>query len=260
MSLVKELPPDGGPLARPTAASFWRTLAAGALGGGLAGLLVGGVLGRLVMRVLAVTSPSTARGQMTDDLARVGEISLRGTVTLFVTTIALGAIAGLIYLWVRRVLPPSRRARSGLFALFTGSIGGAFFVHDHPSFDFSALRPEWLAVVTFVAIPAGFGLLAPAVVDRLEAPGGWARRAPVWLVLVAGAAALHATLVFVALPLAAAFGLSRSEAVLRAWRSDAVTAAGRILFVLLVVWGLYGITADVVSIATDTPSTWPLHP
>jgi hypothetical protein len=254
MALVKDRsagPGRGG--TRPAALAFWRTLAAGSIGGGLVGLLIGGVLGRLLMRLLAVTSPESAHGRLTDDIQPVGQVSLGGTLQLFVTTIALGAIAGLVYLWVRRVLPPSGWGRRGLFALFVGSVGGAFLVHDHPSFDYSVLQPEWLAVVSFVAVPSLFGLLAPSVVDRLE--GGWARRAPAWLVLGLGAAALNLALVVVALPVVAAFGLSRSEAAVRFWRSDAVTVAGRVLFVLMVAWGLYGITADVISIATDTPSS-----
>ena len=238
---------------RPTASAFWRTLAAGAVGGGLVGLLVGGVLGRLLMRLLAVTSPEWTEGRLTDDIQPVGQISLGGTLTLFATTIALGAIAGLVYLWVRRVLPPSRWGRRGLFALFVGSIGGAFLVHDHPSFDFSVLQPEWLAVVSFVAVPTLYGFIAPSVIDRLE--GGWARRAPVWLVLGLGAAALYLGLVVVALPAVVAFGLSRSETAVRIWRSHAVTVAGRGLFVLMVAWGLYGVTTDVISIATNVPSS-----
>ncbi len=243
-----------------TALSFACTLAAGAVGGGLVGLIVGGVLGRLIMRLLAVTSPESVQGRMTDDIQPVGQISLAGTLQLCITTVALGAIAGLIYLWVRRVLPPSRRARSGLFALFVGSIGGAFLVHDHPSFDYSVLRPEWLAVVSFVAIPTLFGFLAPSMIDRLEAPGGWAHRGPAWLVIGAGVAVLNLALVVVALPVAAAFGIRLSASAVRFWRSDAVTVAGRVLFVLMVAWGCYGIAADVISIATNTPSPAPFHP
>lgn len=261
MAVVEERPSGGGrPVASSTAPAFWRTLAAGAVGGGLVGLLTGGVLGRLLMRLLAVTSPEHVRGRMTDDIQPVGQISLGGTLQLFVTTVALGAIAGLIYLWVRRVLPPSSRGRSLLYASFTGSIGGAFLVHDHPSFDYSVLQPEWLAVLSFVAIPTLFGLLAPAVVDRLGTPGGWARRGPVWLVMGLGAAALNLALVVVAVPVAVAAGISRSETALRLWRSHAVTVAGRVLFVVLVAWGIYGIITDVVSIATNTPSSAPFTP
>ncbi|GAA4288373.1 hypothetical protein [Georgenia daeguensis] len=259
MALVKDRSAGPGREGtRPAALAFWRTLAAGAVGGGLVGLLVGGVLGRLLMRLLAVTSPESAQGRLTDDIQPVGQISLGGTLQLLVTTVALGAIAGLVYLWVRRVLPPSGRGRRGLFALFVGTVGGAFLVHDHSSFDYSVLQPEWLAVVSFVTVPTLFGLLAPSVVDRLE--DGWARRAPAWLVLGLGAVALNLALVVVALPVVIAFGLSRSETAVRFWRSHAVTVAGRVLFVLMVAWGLYGITADVVSIATDVPSRAPFTP
>lgn len=261
MAVVEERPADGGRFTtRPTVLEFWRTLAVGAIGGGFVGLLTGGVLGRLLMRLLAVTSPKHVAGRMTDDIQPVGEITLGGTVNLFVTTIALGAIAGLVYLWVRRVLPPSRRGRAALFALFVGSIGGAFLVHDHPSFDYSALKPEWLAVLSFVAIPTLFGLLAPRVIDRLESPDGWAGRVPAWTVIAVGAAVLNIALVVVAVPVLVAFGISRSEVALRFWRSDAVTVAGRVLFVLMVAWGLYGITTDIVSIVTNMPSSAPFTP
>lgn len=247
------------PQTRP-ATSFWRTVTAGAVGGGLVGLLTGGVLGRLLMRLLTVTSPSSARGRFTDDLAPVGRISVDGTLVLFATTITLGAIAGLVYLWVRRVLPATPRTRAWLFALFTGSIGGAILVHDHPSFDYSVLKPEWLSVMSFIAIPTLFGLVVPAVVDRLDAAGGWTHRGPVAAWAVAGAAVLNLALLVVAFPVAVAFGISRSPALTGLWRSRAVTVAGRVLFVVLVAWGLYGIAADVASIATDTPSGAPLSP
>jgi hypothetical protein len=261
MAVVEERSSDDGRLAaRPTVPAFWRTVAAGAIGGGLVGLLTGGVLGRILMRVLAVTSPKHLEDRLTDDMQPVGQISLGGTLQLFVTTIALGAIAGLVYLWVRRVLPPSSRGRAGFFALFVGSVGGAFLVHDHPSFDYSALEPEWLSVLSFLAIPTLYGVLAPTVIDRLEAPNGWASRGPSWLVLGLAAAVLNIALVVVAVPLIAAFAFSRSEAALRFWRSDVVTVAGRVLFVLMVVWGLYGITTDVISIATNLPSSAPFTP
>ncbi|WP_454778220.1 hypothetical protein [Georgenia muralis] len=259
MALVEEKS-AGREGARTSAMGFWRTVAAGALGGGFVGLLTGGVLGRVLMRLLAVTSPESVRGRLTDDIQPVGQISLGGTLQLFVTTVALGAVAGLVYLWVRRVLPVEERSRRWLFALFVGSIGGAFLLHDHPSFDYSVLRPEWLAVTSFVVIPTLYGLFAPPVIDRLASPGGWAMSARAWVVLVVCAAALNLTLVLVTVPVLAAFAISRSTTATRAWHSTTVTVAGRALFVLMVAWGLYGIVTDVVSIATNTPSGAPLTP
>jgi hypothetical protein len=240
--------------------SFWRTVSAGAVGGGIVGLLAGGLLGRLAMRVLTLTSPRSVRGRLTDDMQPVGQISLGGTMTLFVATAALGAVAGLVYLWVRRVLPPERGPRAWLFALLTGSVGGAFLVHDHPSFDYSALRPEWLSVLAFVVIPALFGLVAPTVIDRLTAPGGPAHRGPVAAWVTAGVVVLNLFLVVVAVPVIVAYAISRSGRIRAVWHGPAVTVAGRALFVLLVAWGVYGIATDIVSIATDTPSGAPLSP
>lgn len=242
------------------ALAFARTLAAGAIGGGVVGLLVGGVLGRLAMRLLAVTSPPEAQGRLTDDLARVGEVTAGGTINLLVVTTAIGAIAGLIYLWVRRILPPALAGRTWLFAALCTSVGGAILVHDHPSFDYSVLRPEWLAVMLFVAVPALYGFMAPALIERLERTGSWVRRGPAALVPGLGSLALNVAVVVATLPVLVAFGIYLSPRMEKVWRGDAVTAAGRVLFGVLLVWGIYGLTADVISIATDAPSATPLNP
>jgi hypothetical protein len=107
---------------------------------------VGGVLGRLAMRLLAVTSGQSAQGGVTDDQAIVGEVTLRGTVTLALICTGLGALGGLIYLCVRRVLPDCLRGRILGYGLFSGAIGGALFVHEHGSFDYTVHAPAWLAV------------------------------------------------------------------------------------------------------------------
>jgi len=99
------------------------------------------VLGRLAMRLLAVTSGQSAQGGVTDDQAIVGEVTLRGTVTLALICTGLGALGGLIYLCVRRVLPDSLRGRILGYGLFSGAIGGALFVHEHGSFDYTVLAP-----------------------------------------------------------------------------------------------------------------------
>ncbi len=237
-----------------------RTMGGGAVLGALSGLLVGGVLGRLAMRLLAVTSPISAQGRMTDDQALVGTISLSGTLGLaFVTTIA-GALAGLIYLWVRRVLPPSRGGRVAGFGLFTGSVGGALFVHDHPSFDYTVLTPTWLAVLLFLALPLLYGLLVSWLVETLDRPGGWLRRRPAWSVTALGVLVAVPVLPLAAPGVLAAFVIARSSRLRSFWDSRPVTVAGVALFGLLVLWGGYGIVVDVVSVATDTPATAPFNP
>lgn len=237
-----------------------RTMGGGALLGALSGLLVGGVLGRLAMRLLAVTSPARAQGRMTDDQALVGTISLSGTLGLAFLTMVAGALAGLIYLWVRRVLPMSRRGRVAGFGLFTGSVGGALFVHDHPSFDYTVLTPTWSAVLLFVALPLLYGLLVSWLVETLDGPGGWLRRCPAWSVTALGLLAVAPVLPLAAPGVLAAFVIGRSSRLRTIWESRPVTLAGAGLFSLLVLWGGYGLVMDVVSLATDTPSTAPLNP
>jgi hypothetical protein len=232
----------------------------GAVLGALSGLLVGGVFGRLAMRLLAVTSPPWAQGRMTDDQALVGTISLSGTVGLALVTTIAGALAGLIFLWVRRVLPPTRRGRVAGFGLFTGSVGGALFVHDHPSFDYTVLTPTWLAVLLFVALPLAYGLLVSWLIETLDQAGGWLRRRPARLVTVLGFLVVVPVLPLAAPGVLAAFCIGRSSRLRTIWESRPVTVAGGALFVLLVLWGGYGLVADIASVATDTPSTAPFNP
>lgn len=241
---------------RAALARLVRMLAVGALTGALAGLVVGGVLGRLVMRLLAVTSGEFAAGGITDDQAVVGEITLRGTANLALTTTVLGALGGLIYLWVRRVLPETRRGRIVGYGCFTGSVGGALFVHEHGSFDYTNLSPAWLSVSAFVALPLLFGIVVAVLVEATDGTGGIGRGVPTALLVVAALPALIATAPF----LVVAIAVVLVPAAQRVWRSRAVTIAGTALYTVLVLWGAVGIVADIISIATDRSSPLPFNP
>lgn len=220
------LAPAHSPAVRDNAAALRgaiRSIAAALLAGAVAGFLVGGVLGRLAMRLLALTSPDIAQGRLTDDAARVGQFTLGGSLTLAIFLTVLGAVAGLVYLLVRRILPASRGLRVAGFALLTGTIAGAGLLHDHPSFDFHILQPTWLAVAMFLAIPAGVGAVAAWLTEVLSA-----RDVPRF-----------------------------TGALPRLWRSAPITILGVTLYWVLVAWGAWGILADVTSMAADSPSTWP---
>jgi hypothetical protein len=202
-----------------------RSLAAAVFAAAVSGLLVGGVIGRLGMRLLALTSPEIAQGRLTDDAARVGQFTLSGSLFLAVSlAVGTGLVIGPVYLVTRRALPSSRRGRVAGFALLTGAVGGALFVHDHPSFDYSILAPAWLAVAIFVLVPALAGAVTALLTEvlapppRPRFPGTWAM----------------------------------------AWRSRPVTVAARGVFWIVVVWGVYNIGADAWSLITDTASSAPL--
>lgn len=242
-----------------TAGRLARTMAAATIGGALSGLVVGGVLGRLAMRLLAATSPVQAQGGITDDNAVVGTISVSGTVALALFTVQGGAIGGLVLLLARRVLPASRRGRAACSGLLTGALGGAAFVHGHGSFDFTELRPVPVAVIIFVALPLLYGLLVPYVVDALD---GWTQRGPGWPVLLLGVVVLvqPPTIAAVALAYGAALGIAATAPLSRWWHGRGVTVAGTALFAVLVLWGIYGLTVDIASLATGVPPTAPVNP
>lgn len=251
-----------GSILRDTAGPLARTMAAGSIGGAICGAVVGGVLGRLAMRLLAATSPSSARYQLTDDQALVGEISGAGTLSLIAFTAGIGGIGGLLYLCTTRVLPASLRGRVLGFGLLTGTLGGAAFVHGHGSFDFTVLQPAWLAVTLFVALPLLYGLAVPLLVHGLSGPRGWVRRGPWWLVAAATvvAAGQPAGLVVFAVGYGAALTVSTVPVLDRWWRGRPVTVLGSVLLGALVCWGVYGLVVDVGSLVQQRYPTAPFNP
>lgn len=87
-----------------------------------------------------------------------------------IAAIVGGALSGLAYLLVRRGLPRDRRGRVVMFALFCAMVGGATFVHDHPSFDYTILEPTWVAVTLFITIPGLAGAAIAATVETVCPP------------------------------------------------------------------------------------------
>lgn len=237
---------------------FARLLATGALLGAVSGGITG-FLGRLAMRLLAVTSPNSAQRRLTDDLARVGEITPQGTLFLVLFTAVLGSVGGLVYLLVRRVLPEGVYARMASFGVLTAAVGGAVLVHDHPSFDYTVLQPTWLAVTLFICVPTGFGAVTALLVETLDRPGGLLRRVPSAIVIAIGAAVLIPTIALTAVPIAVAFLVALNARLRALWASRAVTVIGYVAYAVLVLWGVYGLAADIVSLATDRPSEAPLN-
>lgn len=136
--------------------------------GMLVGVLVFGLLARVAMRVLAVTSGDAVQGAFSDDAEEIGRITAGGTIT-FILFIGLGAgtLGGWAYALLRPLFPTNRRWR----ALASGGVAGVFgaLVLVNPDGrDFSILGPSWLVVALFVAIPFLFGVLIPAVAERLR--------------------------------------------------------------------------------------------
>jgi hypothetical protein len=143
----------------------WLVLVAGLI----AGVLGAGAGGRLIMRMLALTSPPSADGRITEAQEVVGDIELGGTIALFIfggvpAGLAAAALYVLLYRWL-----PSGRARGVAFGAFI-LVAFGWWVEplrtSNPDFDI--VGPAWLTVVAFGALALVEGMLVAAVVGRLS--------------------------------------------------------------------------------------------
>jgi len=132
--------------------------------GGLAGLIVGvvlaGVGGRLVMRLAALLVPS-ADGAFTENGNRIGDITLGGTLGIVVGLgLLFGAVAGSLWVIIRRWLPSSRAARLVVTIPIAVALGTPGLIEARNR-DFDILQHDPLVVASLVVLVALFG---PALV------------------------------------------------------------------------------------------------
>ena len=232
-------------------ARFARAMAVGMLPGALAGLIAGGVGSRLAMRVMAATSTAAVQGTETEFGAIVGEISFGGTLFLLIAGAILGAVGGLSFMAIRRLLPWTGWARGLAFGLLLLGVFGRLII-DPNNFDFDVLDPAALAVVLFAAIFILYGLLLVPILERLEPS---IRRAPPWLwmpllavillpLLLSGVGGLVLVTTF-----AIGFGVAASGGWRRISESPALTATGRAALVLIFLlggWGVIRATLEII--------------
>lgn len=191
---------------RPSAFRVWRDCVLERMrvlivAGVTTGVLVAGIVNRLAMLLLRVTSPERVNGLQSDDDFTIGEFTLAGTYNLMV----LGAVVGLIGFAVYRLVRPwligphwFRRLTIGVAA---GVVGGSMLVHAD-GIDFTVLKPKWLAIGLFVALPALFAVTMGAMVDSVERPDSWTARGHWrWLLPVVVLAIVPFTIVFLAFAL-----------------------------------------------------------
>lgn len=142
------------------------------LAGVTLGVVVGGVGGRVAMGVLRLTSPDTVVGLTSDDGFEIGQVTLGGTYNLLVVGAALGVLGAALHGLVAPWLIGPGWFQHVTVALGSGAVVGSMLVHTD-GVDFAALEPAWLAIATFIAIPALFGGLVGPVLERLARPGAW---------------------------------------------------------------------------------------
>ena len=166
-----------------------------------AGALLVGFGSRVAMFILRVTSPGNVHGVKSDDGFIIGQVTLKGTYNL----VGLGAVVGIIgaaaYMFVSPwLIGPLwfRRLTTGLAAAV---VVGSMLIHAD-GIDFNLLKPTWLAIALFVALPGLFGTFIGTFVDAVRRPDSWTVRGRRrWTLAVLCVACVPVTL----LPLAFAF-------------------------------------------------------
>jgi hypothetical protein len=216
------------------------------------GVVVAGVGSRLAMLLLRLTSPHTVRGVQSDDGFTIGKVTLGGTYNLLFLGAATGIIGAAAYQWVRPWLLGPWWFRRLSTALGSGVVVGSLLLHSD-GIDFHVLKPTWLAVGLFIAVPALFGLAIGPAVDRVGRPGSWTARGRKRWVL---------PLVLVALFPPTLFVLAVSTVVLAVWLvirtfrpverlrdSMGYAIVARSIWLIVAMWGLAALVDDITAIA-----------
>ena len=141
------------------------------------GVLVAGVGSRLAMLMLRLTSPDAVVGVTSDDGFEIGRFTLGGTYSLLMLGAGVGVIGAAAYRAVQPWLLGPTWFRRLTVAAGSGAVVGSMLIHAD-GIDFRVLKPTWLAVGLFVALPALFGAVIAVAVDRVSAnvaEHGWWR-------------------------------------------------------------------------------------
>lgn len=146
--------------ARTPLVAVLREITRGGLAGLITGVLVGGIGGRLVMRLAALLVPSSV-GRQTENGNVIGDITLEGTLLLILFSgLAIGAIAGSVWVMIAPWLPARFAPRAAIAALIGVALGTPVLVQAS-NIDFVILRRDPLVVASLI----GLVLLAgPALV------------------------------------------------------------------------------------------------
>lgn len=163
------------------------------------GVLVVGVGSRLAMLVLRLTSPDSVVGVTSDDGFTIGRVTVGGTYNLLLLGAGVGVVGAAAYRAVAPWLLGPTWFRRLTTAAASGAVVGSMLVHSD-GVDFRLLKPLWLAIALFVALPAVFAVAIGVTVDRVASADSWTRvgrrRWALPLVLIAGFPAV----LFIAVP------------------------------------------------------------
>ena len=232
-------------------------LAVAVASGLVAGILVAGAGGRLVMRLLALTSPASAQGRITEADQTVGKITTGGTIGFVIfTAIFFGIASGMAYALIRRLLPRGRLAGLTYGALLLVTVGTRIEPLRRDNEDFDLVGPSTLSLLAFGALVVLHGMTVAALAARygraLPAPAADARVAvrylpvlPLLMIVPVAAATLVGA--------AVAIAVDRSPAIRAQLESRTTFVAARLALVVAAVVCLPGSISTIVDIARRGP-------
>ena len=222
-----------------------------AVAGIFVGVLVGGLASRVAMGLLRVTTGASVHGVTSDDGFIIGRATLAGTYGLLM----LGAVVGMIGAAAYRAVAPwligPNWFRRVTTAAASGAVVGSMLLHAD-GIDFRLLEPTWLAMGLFVGLPALFGAVIGAVVDRVTAPGSWTSRWPwVWVLPIVLVAMFPPTLLVlvVAAPIVAVWALLHDLGLVDLQHRLIVRQTVRAAWLAVAIAGLIALVNDVRAIS-----------
>ena len=222
------------------------------VGGISAGVILIGVGSRLAMLLLRVTSSDSVRGVESDDGFVIGQVTLAGSYNLLLLGASVGIIGAAAYLLVAPWLIGPRWFRHLTTGLAAAVVVGSMLVHAD-GIDFRVLKPTWLAIGVFVALPGLFGGLVGVIVDAVSRPGSWTARGRWRVALPILLVCCFPLSVFVVILVGAVFGtwvLVRDLGAISKVRKSAPYAlAIRGAWLLVAIIGLVAIVSDTQEIA-----------
>lgn len=226
---------------RTTYVAAGRNLAAVLSIGALSGFLVGGVGGRLAMLILRLASAPSLEGAFTEDGLVIGRFSGESAFLLAAATLG-GLFLAPLYVVARDWLPA--RGRPVLFGIWTGVLGGGAILQPAGA-DFVGVGRPWLAVLLFIALPAAFGAVPAALLER------WfrTRRPPSVLPMLPLTVLPMGIVMLPVLAICALFlALDRHRRIDGIWRARRMTTMGRITLAAGLCFGLYELALAIPAI------------
>jgi hypothetical protein len=118
---------------------------------GMIGGFIAGIGSRIFMRLSGFLTVDQNRFRLTEKEARVGEITVRGTMVLGVIGAGAGVLSLLLYLFIRDRLPFEGWRKSSAYAVLLLVVFG-YVVMDPSNPDYHLFGPAWLNISTFSSL------------------------------------------------------------------------------------------------------------